>query len=330
MKAIFLDNKRVILLFLSILIIVVVINLFSLKKDIKSSNVYEFSTLKEGDIIPFNSRIVGNFNLHLLFKSSDNKITHYYKSKIIKANQTNVFYCKSSDCLENNDYKLAKNLFNVGNGTYFDYNVSNYKDIFGRNNNKYTGWEVHFLPFEYINEDFHSMYIGTYYDIALVPTSDKINKCLDNIKYYGKSNKFEVIGNSDSFNIDNNNFYLKNNTKGYIDIKFSAKEGDIILFDLNTNSDTLKLKLNDKDLSDRLNLWRNNNYFRYNTKFFYIIKDGEYILHIEEDTINDKDNDVFERLVNIKNFTIFTPSNKEDSDIFYTDCGSDYIIGKVK
>jgi len=330
LKAFFLDNKRVILLVLSVLIFVIFINLFSLKKDIKSSSVYEFSTLKEGDIIPFNSRIVGNFNLHLLFKSSDNKITHYYRSKIIKANQTNVFYCKSIDCLENNDYKFAKNLFNVGNSTYFDYNVSSYKDIFGRSNNKYTGWEVHFLPFEYINENFHSMYIGYYYDIALIPTSDKYNKCLDNISNYGKSNRFEIVSNSDSFNIDNNNFYLNTNTKGYIDIKFSAKEGDIILFDLNTNSNTLKIKLNGKDISDGLNLWRNDNYFRYNTKMFYITKDDEYVLHIEEDTIKDNDSEVFERIANIKNFTIFTPSDKENSDVYYTDCYNDYIIGKVK
>ena len=330
MKTLFINNKRVILLVLSVLIIVIFINLFSVKKDTKSSNVYEFSTLKNGDIIPFNSKIVGNFNLHLLFKSSDNKITHYYRSKIIKANQTNVFYCKSKDCLENNDYKLAKNLFNVGNSTYFEYNVSNYKDIFGRNNNNYTGWEVYFLPFEYINENFHSMYIGYYYDIALIPTSDKTNKCLDKISNYGISNKFEIISNSDSFNIDNNNFYLKTNTKGYIDIKFSAKEGDKIIFDLNTNSDTLKLKLNDKDLSDGLNLWKNNNYFRYNTKFFYITEDGEYVLHIEEDTIKDKDNEVFERVVNIKNFTIFTPSDKDNSDVYYTSCYDDYIVGKVK
>ena len=126
MKAIFLDNKRVILLFLSILIIVIVINLFSLKKDIKSSNVYEFSTLKEGDIIPFNSRIVGNFNLRKFYKLNKNIYRSVKESLIKVENNKNMFYTNEKKL--NNKKEM---LFNKGDIS--KWGIENQKNVIDNN-----------------------------------------------------------------------------------------------------------------------------------------------------------------------------------------------------
>ena len=329
MKKYFLDNIRVLSLILSFIFIIILINIFDKHNTSIKGDVYEFTSIKEGDIIPFNSRIVGNFNLRMKFQSSDNKTIHYITSKFIKACHTNVYYCKSNECLENQKYNTIRNLYHVGNSTEYDFNVSNYKAIFGRSNNNYTGWEVHFLPFTYTNENYHTMYIGTYYDIVLIPTSSKDNKCLDNIENYGISKDYKIVDKSNSFNIEDNSFYLNYNTVGYIDIRFSAKKGDRVLFDLNTTSDTLKMYLNNEDITSVLNLSDENNYYRYNTKIINIEEDGEYILHFKEDTVDD-DSNTFERIVNIKNFTIFSPSSKSSADTYYTSCYDDIIMGKVK
>lgn len=328
MKNFVLSNKRVLLLILFVFMVIISFNIFNKKEKNKSSNIYEFSTIRNGDIIPFNSRIQGKFNLYIKFESLDKQTIHYITSKFIKANHNNVYYCKSKKCLENYKYDYVRNLYNVGDNIYYDFNVSNYKDIFNRESN-YTGWEIHYIPFEYYNENFHTMFIGTYYDIVLVPTNETKNKCLDNIKEYGISNNFEVINHSDTWKIDNNNFYLYENSKGYIEIKFSAKKGSKILFDINTTSDTLELYLNDKDISSILNLWRNDSYFRYNSNTINIDSDGTYILRIEDNKVKENETDMFDKIVNIKNFTIFTPRKKEDANIYYTKCDFDTIIGEV-
>ena len=78
-----------------------------------------------------------------------------------------------------------------------------------------------------------------------------------------------------------------------------------------------------------LNLWRNDSYFRYNSNTINIDSDGTYILRIEDNKVKENETDMFDKIVNIKNFTIFTPSKKEDANIYYAKCDFDTIIGEV-
>ena len=322
MKKFITNNIRILLL---IIIIFIFILLLYIVKPHKSNNKgidYKFDMLKEGDIIPFNSTISGNFNLYVKFESLDKKTLHFITPKFIKANHTNIYYCKSKDCLKNNKYNLIQNLYKVGEDTSYKYNVPSYNEIFSRSNKEYTGWEVHFIPFEYYNENFHTMYIGTYYDIVLVPTTSKKNECLKDIDNWGISNEFKIKDISDTWKVSDNSYYLDNN-KGYISIEFNAKKGDRIFFDLKNTSNSLKIFLNDEEYQIT-----KMSYFRYETKVIYIEEDNKYILKFEDDEKNNIYYESYNKITSIKNIIIYNPSSKEKSNIFYTYCGKDILIGK--
>jgi hypothetical protein len=328
------NNIRTIILlslFFVILIIFHIGDYISRNKKREVSKVLYFDSLKEKDIVPFHSVINGDFSMYAEVAFDHENYTYFESSDIIKFNHNNVYFCKDNTCLDKEKYDYVDTLYSVGNTTKYSYYVPSYNEVFNKKNTTYTGWELYYLSYSYYVNGFHTHYAGTFYDILLMPTTNKVNSCIkDNTLVYGIDKGYKVISN-DNFNKEDNTYTLGRNTDGKLEIEFDAKEGDKILFDLKTTSTTFRIYLNDKDITKKLGISDSysiyNYYSKYNNKMFYIENDGKYILRFEDNVIKDENHERFNSFVSIKDIVIFSDSSKEESNRFYTYCKSDRIVG---
>ena len=80
LKTIIRENKRLFFLILVIFIIIIVVHIIDINKSSKLENsiVLQYDSLKNNDIIPFNSRIDGNAYLYADYTTDTNK--YYYST----------------------------------------------------------------------------------------------------------------------------------------------------------------------------------------------------------------------------------------------------------
>lgn len=328
------NNIRTIILLGLFFIIIIVFHIgdfISRNKKREISKELYFDSLKEKDIIPFHSTIDGDFAMYSEVAFDLKNYTYFESSKIIKFNHNNVYFCKDTTCLEKEKYDYVDTLYSVGNTTHYKYYVPSYNEVFHKKNTKYTGWELYYLAYSYYVNGFHTHYAGTFYDILLMPTTRTKNSCItDNNLNYGIDKGYKIL-NNDNFKVNDKTYTLPSNTDGKLELEFEASKGDRVLFDLKTTSNTFKVYLNDKDVTNDLGITNSyslyNYYSKYNNKILYVNKDGSNKLRFEEKVKKDRNHERFDSFLSLKNIVIFSDSTKEDSNVFYTYCKSDRIVG---
>ena len=328
------NNIRTIILLSFFFIIVVIFHIgdyISKNKKREVSKELYFDSLKEKDIIPFHSIINGDFSMYAEFSYDLKNYIYFESSDIIKFNHNNVYFCKDTKCLEKEKYDYVDTLYSVGDTTKYSYYVPSYNEVFNKNNTTYTGWELYYLPYSYYVNGFHTHYAGTFYDILLMPTTNKKNSCItDNNLNYGIDKGYKVISN-ENFSNEGQIYTLDRNTDGKLEIEFDAKKGDRVLFDLKTTSKTIKIFLNGKDVTNDLGITDSyslyNYYAKYNNKILYINKNGNNKLRFEDKVIKDENHERFNSFVSIKDIVIFSDSSKEESNTYYTYCRLDRLVG---
>lgn len=307
-----------------ILIIILINN--SYKKDNIDRIEYNYDSLYNGEVIPFNSRIKGEIYTFGIF-THDHKEFYYYTKLGHIQNFIKACYCKDDTCLKKDKCDKALPLLELGEHNTFTFDVDSYKNLFGTNN--YTGWKIYYKPIDYrkIYEEFSESFVGTYYDLYFIPTSDSNNE-VNNIKYY-KNIDYKITSNDYK---ENNNIYELYD-EGVYSIKFSTNKGDIITFDIKTSDDNLEILLNDKNINKDIKLDNdiktNKNNSIYITKIYEIKDDNEYELKF----ITKKNKNVLEKnYVNyykytyLKNINILSEDkNNKDKYIIYND--NEYIVG---
>lgn len=321
-------NIRTILLFAFFFIILIIFhieNFMSTNKKYVISSEFEFDSLKEKDIIPFDSVLNGDFSMYVEFAYDLNNYSYFESSDIIKFNHNNVYFCKDENCLKNEKYDYVDNLYSVGNTTRYSYHVPSYNEVFNENNTKYNAWELYFLEYYYYAKNSHTHYIGTFYDILLIPTDRKKNSCItDNEINYGIDKGYEILSN-DSWVKNEKTYSLNRNTDGKLKIGINAKKGDKVFFDLKTTSKTLKIYLNENDVTNSLKITDSS--YKYNNKMLTITKDGYNVLKFEDSVIKSKNYSRFNSFVNVKDIVVFSDSDKYDANTYYVNCGSDRLVG---
>lgn len=328
------NNKRTIILLGLFFIVIILFHIgdfISKNKKREVSKELYFDSLKEKDIIPFHSTIEGDFSMNVEVSFDNEKYTYFESSNTIKFNHNNVYFCKDNTCLEKEKYDYVDTLYSVGDTTHYKYYVPSYNEVFNKKNAKYTGWELYYLSYSYYVNGFHTHYTGTFYDILLMPTTNKKNSCItDNNLTYGIDRGYKII-NNDNFSINGKTYTLDTNTDGKLEIEFDSKKGDRVLFDLKTTSITFRIYLNDKDITKDLGITDSyslyNYYSKYNNKMIYIDNDGKNKLRFEDKVIKDKNHERFNSFVSIKDIVIFSDSSKDESNTYYTYCKSDRIVG---
>lgn len=334
MKKIIKENFRTIfvLAFFFILFLLVHFeNFITSSKKKENINIYYFDSIRQGDIIPFNSKINGNFRINAEFAFDGKNFNYFESTDIIKFNYNNVYFCKNEKCINNGKYNAVNTLYSVGGSTEFSYNVPSYNSVFSTNNKKYKAWKVFFVK-TYHMQGYSTHYGGTFYDLVFVPTVDEVNSCINEDELiYGKDLEYVVTDKTNSWLIDGNKYDLEKNVDGVLEFEFAAKKGDKIFFDIKTTSSTLKIYLNDEIINNKLNMDNINslyNYYeRYNNTIYNITDDDTYILRFEDNVNKDKNHEKFYSFVSIKDFMIFRPANKEESNKYYTYCNFDILVG---
>jgi hypothetical protein len=310
---------------MTFVIFIFIVNLNYYKGNIR--NTYQYDSLKNGDIIPFESMIVGDSYIYGIFSGIDKDIyfTSYGQTQI----HLRACYCKDDTCIEDKRCDLAVPINETGHTSGFKFKLFNYKDIFN-SSNKYTGWKVYLQPVNYMEvyKDYIESLIGTYYDIYLIPTNDITNTLITNKIYYDKLD-YEVLTNNWK---DNNSVLESIDSEGIYSIKFSAKKGDIITFDIKTTAPNLEILLNDKNINDDVKLNNdiktNENLGIYKTKVYEIKDDGDYILTFKDNKLEDDNNTkyyYYYKYTYLRNINILRPNNNGDMYIAKTDY--EYIVG---
>lgn len=338
LKTIIKENKSLFLLLLVIFIIIIVVHIIDINKNSKIENriILQYDSLKNKDIIPFNSRIDGNAYLYVDYTIlGDNK--YYYSTNGISTSFLNVYYCKDSKCLDNENYDVVEPLVKLGDKNNFSYYVSSYNKVFHVKTSEYTAWEVHLIPFQYYShyDDAKALIRGTYYNILLVPTSNNKNSCLlDNTKInWTKENSYQVSTTGDWNGKDNIYFYNRSNTsiRSVLEFQFHASAKDVILFDLKSNSSTLLIKLNDQIINDDVGISNENGlyniYSRYDTKLIYIKDNGDYKIQFIDDRIDSSYNINYNSYTYVKNFMLLSGVDRDSSDKYYIECDTDILVG---
>lgn len=326
-------NKLCILLLLTIIIFIIVFNIIYYSSQKHNRGVIQYDSIHDGDIIPFNSKIEGDSYLHVKF--AGNYTNYYYVSFGTYKSFLSVSYCKSEQCLKDNNYYKMDSLLNLGDTVSFSYNVLSYNEVFKNNNKKYTAWKVYLKGPMY--STIHEInYLGTYYNLVLVPTTYDKNECLydeDNIIYM--KNIDYNIDNIDSGWKNENSIYSYEETgNSDLSFKFKAKKNDIVFFDLKSNTNTLNIYLNNKNINEDLNIDNSNeqynNYLLYNSKSIVIDKDGEYVLKFKENFKRDKYNKNYYNYTYVRNLKILSKvDNKEDAENYYVKCNNEVLVGSI-
>lgn len=337
LKTIIRENKRLFFLILVIFIIIIVVHIIDINKSSKLENsiVLQYDSLKNNDIIPFNSRIDGNAYLYADYTTDTNK--YYYSTNGISTSFLNVYYCKDSKCLNNENYDVVEPLVKLGNNNNFSYYVSSYNDIFNVDSSEYIAWEVHLVPFQYYSyyENDKTQIIGTYYNILLIPTSNNKNSCLlDDTKItWTKEKNYQVSTIGDWNRKDNIYFYNRSNKSTYSVLEFElyADAKDIILFDLKSNSNTLLIKLNDQSINDDIGISNDNGlyniYTKYDTKIIYIKDSGNYKIQFIDDRLDSSYNINYNSYTYVKDFMVLSIVDRSKANKYYIECDTDIVVG---
>lgn len=338
LKIIIKENKRLFLLILIIFIIVIVVHIIDLNRSRKLENriVFRYDSLKNNDIIPFNSRIDGNAYLYADYTLQDNS-KYYYSTNGVSTSFLNVYYCKNSKCLDDENYDVVEPLVKLGRSNSFSYYVSSYNKLFNVKTSEYTAWEVHLVPFQYYSyyADDKTQIKGTYYNILLVPTSNNKSSCLFDDKKinWAKENDYQmfITGN---WNEKNNIFYYTRSStspRSVLEFEFYARSNDVILFDLKSNSNTLLIKLNDQIINDDVGILNENSlyniYSRYDTKRIYIKDSGDYKIQFIDDGLDGNYHIDYNGYTYVKNFMVLSTTERDRADKYYIECDTDILVG---
>ena len=325
-------NKKFIIfnvVFIMIFIIFIfIVNLNYYKGNIK--NIYQYDSLKNGNYLPFESMIVGDSYIYGIFNTSKDKdiyFTSYGQTQI----HLRACYCKDDTCIEEKRCDLAVPMNKTGHTSGFKYKIFNYKDIFN-GSNKYTGWKVYLQPVNYMDvyKDYIESLIGTYYDIYLIPTNDSNNTLITDKKYYNKLD-YEVKLKDGNWK-ESNNVLESIDGEGIYSIRFSAKKGDIITFDIKTTAPSLEILLNNKNINDDIklnnNIKTNENIGIYKTKIYEIKEDGDYILTFKDNKLENDNNTkyyYYYKYTYLRNINILSPN--DDGDMYIAKTDYEYIVG---
>lgn len=329
------ENIVILLLLFIILLIIMIIHFLNINNKSQDNLVFQYDSIKNKDIIPFNSIIEGDTYIYADYTNLDNN-KYYYSTNGISTSFLNVYYCQNNKCLESGNYDLIYPLVQLGKSNHFSYNVSSYNHIFNTHNTLYTAWEVYMLPFSYYSyyESAKTNIRGTYYNILLVPTNNKKNSCLlDNTEINWTKEIPYQVSSTDNWKKKDNSYYYhrnKNATKGKLEITFKAQTGDVILFDLKSNSKSLRIKLNDQLINDELGLTSNdlyNIYNRYDTKRIYIKDSGDYKLEFIDDKLDDNYHTNYHSYTYVKDLLVLSHVSKEKSHKYYINCDTDMLVG---
>lgn len=332
--------KKKLLLFLLSYFIIFFVFIIYINQSYKSNPkkiVFEYDSLKNGDIIPFDSTIEGNIYKFGQYTSGYDDY-YYFSQKGQIQSFLKVCYCKDSSCIEKNQCDKKAPLLDLGSSNNFSYHVLSYNSIFKTSSRIYTGWEVYYVPLDHraVYKDYGEKLFGNYYDIYLFPVSYNRNKCTlyDGHKDYYININYTSQDNDLNFKkIDDNTMYFDEEGYRKYSIKFEAKENDIITFDVKTSSPNLKVYLNDKIINDEIKLNNDvetsDSIVKYNTKVYKIDENGEYILTFEDDKLDKNSFINYYKYTYIKNIKILRPViNKEIADTYILNCNSEIIVGE--
>ena len=311
---------------LCFILFIVLVNI-SYKKDNIERIEYSYDSMKNGQIIPFNSKIIGDFYFYGVYTSNYDNY-YYFTKKGYVQNFVKTCYCKDDSCLETKKCSKDYPLVTLGKDNYFAYDVESYNKLF-KEKNDYTGWKVYYVPVDYMEvyKDYAESFIGTYYDLYFIPTKETKNN-LDNALYYKKID-YKIKGN-------NNGDIIELSDDDKYSIEFSAKKDDIISFEIKTSDDNLKVLLNDKEINDELKLDNeikiNKNNSKYWTKIYNIKKDGKYTLSfVTTKNINTKEKNYvnYIKYTYLKNINILSETKDKDKISNYIIKTEDeYIVGE--
>lgn len=258
----FIKKNRFILIFgLNFILLVLTVHCISYNLTYTTGAIYNYSELQEGDIIPFGSQIKLDD-----FVSND----YVYSYAYLGANyisKININYCDDEDCLSDWDFGSSVQLSSSAT-----HNVSTYKDIYGKDNDEYVGWEVRFAK-DYSGD--RCTYVGYSYEcitnhygeMVLVPTKNDEVECLSDLenltsKWYTYSDDFEVKIDdtiNDNFKkVDDGYLFIRKynsyNQPASITFSMDTKENDVFYFKLLGNFGSISrastVLLNNEEISD--------------------------------------------------------------------------------
>ncbi len=331
------ENKGLLLLLLIILLLMIIVHIMEINNGkIQDRVVLQYDSIKNKDIIPFNSIIDGDAYLYVDYANNDSN-KYYYSTNGISSSFLNVYYCKSNKCLESDNYDFIEPLVELGSSNHFSYDVSSYNQVFNAHNTQYTAWEVYLIPFSYYSyfEDAKTKIRGTYYNILLVPTSNKKNSCLmDKSKVNWVKERPYQVSSTGNWKEKGNNYYYdrtNNSIRSVLEMTFSAQTGDVVLFDLKSNSNTLQIKLNDQIINDEIGIANQNGlyniYSRYNTKYIHIKDSGNYKLEFIDDGLNANYHLNYHSYTYVKNMMVLSHVSSKEASKYYIECGTDTLVG---
>lgn len=254
----FIRKNRFILIFcLNFILLVLTVHCVSYNLTYTTGAVYNYSDLQEGDIIPFGSQIKLDDYL------STDYVSSYAYTSASTISKINLNYCDDEACLSDWDFGSSVQLSSSA-----VYNVSSYKDIYGKDNGDYIGWEVRFAKNYSGNR---CTYVGYSYEcitdhygeMVLVPTKSTEAECLSDLenvtsKWYIYSNDFDVkIDDSinDNFKkVDDGYLFVRKNSTyskpAGITFSMDTKENDSFYFKLLGNfGNSRKILLNNEVIS---------------------------------------------------------------------------------
>lgn len=334
LKKIIKENINIIVILFIILLIIIIVHLLEINIKTQDSIVFQYDSIKNKDIIPFNSIIEGDAYLYSDYTNIDSN-KYYYSTNGISTSFLNVNYCQDNKCLESGNYDLIFPLVKLGSNNHFSYYVPSYNNIFNTNNTEYTAWEVYLLPFSYYSyyDDAKTNIRGNYYNILLIPTTNKKNSCLqDNSKINWTKEIPYQVSTTGNWKDEGNKYYYNrnhNSTKSILELTFKAQTGDVILFDLKSNSNTLQIKLNGQIINDEIGVTNElyNIYSKYDTKSIYIKDSGNYKIEFIDDKLSDNYHINYHSYTYVKDFLVLSHVSKESSSKYYINCDNDIKVG---
>jgi len=313
---------------LCFILFIVLVNI-SYKKDNIDRIEYNYDSMKSGQIIPFNSKIKGDFYFYGVYTANHNHY-YYFTKKGYVQNFVKACYCKDESCLETKKCDKEFPLVSLGKDNHFSYYVESYTKLF-KEKKDYTGWKIYYVPIDYMEvyKDYAESFIGSYYDLYFIPTNDTRNN-LDNALYY-KRIDYKVKSNKNT-----SNDIIELLDEGKYSMEFSAKKDDIISFEIKTSDDNLKVLLNDEEINNELELDNdiktNKNNSKYWTKIYNIKKDGKYTLSFvttKKDNTKEKNYVNYIKYTYLKNINILSETkNKEEISNYIIKTKDEYIVGE--
>lgn len=237
-----------------------------------------YDELEEGDIIPFDSKLsmdaffpVGAVTLN------DEKYPSPAPLGSCVTRSGNVpiklYYCEDEGCLETETYDKEQDVVfppfennKLGFEDNQEIDVSNYQEVFEKENVEYIGWKVHFVDSGVLYwktvcgtvayDIYEARRIGNYQNIVLTPVTQEYVNCVN-----GEKTKVEHYM-VNPIDIDDSSWYKDNVVNDYellmddknvtswekpASFSFEADKGSKLVLTLKTDTSQLKITLDGKE-----------------------------------------------------------------------------------